>query len=30
MEPRWVYNHEVGWNRDGFMTMRLSGAEMGI
>jgi hypothetical protein len=30
MEPRWVYGHEVGWNQDGFMTVRLSGTKMGL
>jgi hypothetical protein len=30
MEPRWVYDHEVGWNQDGFITMRLDGTEMGL
>jgi hypothetical protein len=30
MEPRWIYDHEVGWNQDGFMTMRLDGTKMGL
>jgi hypothetical protein len=30
MEPRWIYDHEVGWNQDRFMAMRLDGTKMGL